>query len=422
MGEESLTGDGLVPGRFGLLVERLSRIVAVLALLVPGAVAAAQEPYRISEGDLLQITTVGDERLTGRFRVGADGAIGFPLVGAIAAVGATTTELASVLETRLAERVPLGGAPTVEVVDYAPVFVTGDVEKPGPQSYRPGMIALELLALGGGPKRPIDSVGGRLQRILALEQDLGDTRLQRFAALLQRARVTAETAGQEFDAKSIDDDAPIADPARRRIVAGEVSLFQVRRSVLKAEQGALASQRAGYDQEIQSLTESIRLHDEEVTLLQKEVASQENLVSRGLATSSRLLELRRQLSATRRDVLDARSYLARARQRQLEVDQRALELRNTRDRENALALKDADLAIARADQKIATILAALTDARDPVGPAAEAGLKLSILRRIDGRRERIPADDLSRLAPHDILVVMRAESNDATVMLRSTFP
>ena len=60
----------------------------------------------------------------------------------------------------------LAAAPdaTIEVVEYRPFYLLGQVEEPGPYQYQPGMTVLRAISIGGGIARNRDTAMMRLQR------------------------------------------------------------------------------------------------------------------------------------------------------------------------------------------------------------------------------------------------------------------
>ncbi|WP_160147314.1 polysaccharide biosynthesis/export family protein [Methylopila sp. Yamaguchi] len=393
-------------------------VLAAIALFQPTGAGAADRPvgYRLGAGDLLQITVVGEADLTGKFRVGPDGAISYPLVGSLAAADRTVADLAQDLAARLAERAPTRSPPLVEVAEYAPVFAAGDFERPGQYAFRPGMVALELVAVAGGLRRPRLATDSLMLQVIAAEQEVADQRLARVAARVHRARIAAEIARGPFapDAATLGDPfVPAADLTA--IIDNEKALFEVRKTVLAGQQAALRSQGANFDQEIAALRRSIALHEDEIGLLQQEVNTAQGLVEKGLAPLPRLLASKRQLSATRRDALDLDSYLARARQNKLQIEQKIQELSDQQAKDNAGALLDLDLNLARIERKLRAATAALTEtgSRLAVGPAQIPEPSFRIARVVGEAHVDLPADEFTRLEPRDILRVDRPEPTPA---------
>lgn len=383
-----------------------ARLALPLALALAVGAAQAAEPYRIGPGDTLAITVLDQEALSGAFRVDADGTIGHPLLGDVPVAGKPRAEIAAALSAALAEHVPGGAALSVDIADYAPVVVTGAVREPGAYPYRPGLIALELVALAGGERAAPDEVttGG----LVALERELSALRLERYGLLARRARLAAETADAPFDAAAILPEPTLAADARRTIAEAEQALFDTRASVAEGRRAALRAQRASYDVEIETLERSIALHDEEIGLLEAEVAKQTDLVARGLAVAGSLLSLRRELSAVRRDALDMRLSLARANQRQIELDRALAEIAQGRAAENAAMARETQLAILGAERAIASVSRAIAEAgATPLG-VEDARLAFAAIRLVSGGRDTVPLDPLDPVLPGDILVVERA--------------
>lgn len=383
-----------------------------MLLLAALGAAHAAEPYRVNAGDLLQVTVYGEERLSGRFRVDPEGAINYPLLGSVVVGNLTTNEISRRL------RAPASGPPTVEVVEYAQVFVVGDVEKPGPYQFRPGMIVLELVALGGGVRRPTEAES-RLLSVITAEQELAELRIARFAQTLQRLRVSAEIKGEAFQPSSAPNEELITAAERQRIIANETTLFNVRASTLAGQQAAIKAQRASYDVEIASLTESIGLHDEEVKLLLQEVSTQEELFKKGLSVQTRLLTLKRELSATKRNALDFRLALARARQRQLELDQKLSDTRDARLQENATALRDIDLELARTTERLASATTRLSEIRAKKDDTTPRALRYTVTRFDNGRYVTSTVNEIAALQPRDILRIERVTGDSRDVVAKS---
>lgn len=107
--------------------------------------------YRLGPGDVLRIITFGDQQLTGEFRVSDSGNIAVPLLGNVKAAGLSTPELEESVSSLLKEK-NLFRDPSVavEVVTYRPIFVLGEVAKPGQFPYQPGMTVLSAVAVAGG--------------------------------------------------------------------------------------------------------------------------------------------------------------------------------------------------------------------------------------------------------------------------------
>ncbi len=118
-----------------------------LTLLPP--VAGAE--YRLGPGDMVRIITYGEDPLTGEFRVNDQGEIALPLAGPIKAAGRTPRELQETVAGLLKKGDMLRNpSVSVEVTTYRPIFVLGEVNKPGQYPYQPGMTVVSAAAVAGG--------------------------------------------------------------------------------------------------------------------------------------------------------------------------------------------------------------------------------------------------------------------------------
>lgn len=128
----------------------------VLGACTPGAdltplPPVTQQTYRLGPGDQVRMLTYGEDALSEIFRVNAQGNISVPLLGDVKAGGLTTDQLAHEVSQILAQRDLMKGAViAIEVVAYRPIYVLGEVNKPGPYPYEPGMTVQQAAALAGG--------------------------------------------------------------------------------------------------------------------------------------------------------------------------------------------------------------------------------------------------------------------------------
>lgn len=119
---------------------------------VPSDVARKLEEYRLGPGDRLQIKVFGQDEISGEFEVSAAGELSFPLIGQITAENLTPGEFNRILTEALKEFF-VNPQVTVEVTNYRPFFILGQVGNPGSYKYQPGLNARMAIAVGGGYTR-----------------------------------------------------------------------------------------------------------------------------------------------------------------------------------------------------------------------------------------------------------------------------
>lgn len=107
------------------------------------------QDYRLGPGDRLRISVYGEEELTGEFVVGTTGVVSYPLIGDHPAGGKTVAEFTESLRTAL-QRYVLRPSMSVEVLNYRPFFILGEVQNPGTYPYAGGLNVMNAVATAGG--------------------------------------------------------------------------------------------------------------------------------------------------------------------------------------------------------------------------------------------------------------------------------
>ena len=136
----------------------LARKLAVVGLwaCLLSSGAQAQEPgYALQPGDTLEVSVLQDPTLNRTVVVAPDGKISFPLAGHIRAEGMTAAALEKTLASKLKKNYQTEPQVTVMVVSVSRnlenrVYLTGEVNKPGPYEISPGTSVMQAIALAGG--------------------------------------------------------------------------------------------------------------------------------------------------------------------------------------------------------------------------------------------------------------------------------
>ena len=119
--------------------------------IVPAMTTASEsQPYRLDSGDRLRIVVFGQENLSRSYSVDGGGFISMPLIGATRARGSTTFELERRIAGKLRTKYVKDPKVTVEIQDYRPFFILGEVRRPGQFPYVNGMTVRTAVAIAGG--------------------------------------------------------------------------------------------------------------------------------------------------------------------------------------------------------------------------------------------------------------------------------
>ena len=106
--------------------------------------------YELGAGDKVKVTVFGHDDLSGQFLVGDNGALALPLIGKVVARGLTVSQLEARIVKALKPDYLKNPRVSVEVLNYRPFYIIGEVKKPGSYAYVSGMTVVNAIALAGG--------------------------------------------------------------------------------------------------------------------------------------------------------------------------------------------------------------------------------------------------------------------------------
>ena len=108
------------------------------------------DAYRLGSGDELRVTVFNQEDLSGTFVISGDGTISMPLIGQVQAGGKALAELEEAIEDELKPDYLRNPSVSIEVLNYRPFYILGEVNQPGSYPYVAGMRVANAVALAGG--------------------------------------------------------------------------------------------------------------------------------------------------------------------------------------------------------------------------------------------------------------------------------
>lgn len=126
----------------------LASVVIVLSMVRPGA--ADDAAYRLGSGDKIRVTVYNEPDLSGDFEVSGQGDVALPLIGQVHVANHTITEVETVVTEKYGKDYLVNPRVNVEVLNYRPFFILGEVKTPGSYPYVNGMTVLNAVALAGG--------------------------------------------------------------------------------------------------------------------------------------------------------------------------------------------------------------------------------------------------------------------------------
>jgi polysaccharide biosynthesis/export protein VpsN len=110
----------------------------------------ALQDYILGVGDKIHITVFDEPNLSGDFDISSTGLISLPLIGETKATGLTLPRLKTEIMAKLSDGFMKNPKVNIEVLNYRPFFILGEVAKPGSYSFVNGMSVVNAVALAGG--------------------------------------------------------------------------------------------------------------------------------------------------------------------------------------------------------------------------------------------------------------------------------
>ncbi|MGB7242322.1 MAG: polysaccharide biosynthesis/export family protein, partial [Sulfitobacter sp.] len=135
--QASIHGSMMYSSTFPFYLSRARRMAVFLiaGLLFSGSTALA-EKYQLATGDKISITLLQNQDVNDTYLVGIDGMVSIPGIGVVQASGLDVRAFESRLHKKAAQTI-VDPSLSVQVVEYRPFFILGDVEKAGKYPFTP---------------------------------------------------------------------------------------------------------------------------------------------------------------------------------------------------------------------------------------------------------------------------------------------
>jgi polysaccharide biosynthesis/export protein len=389
------------------------------------AIPAAAE-YKVDVGDVIEIQIARVPELQRRVPVRPDGSISFPMLGTLSVAGLSPSEVEAKIQAAMAtkvfrQRTPDGreNAVAIEpdevnavVVQYRPIYVNGDVSKPGEQAFRPLMTVRQAIALSGG----YDILRLRMENPVLLSADLrGEYESLSTEFAKERARVSrlnVELGGKDTLDQKLLADLPVAPSRKTEIVGVEVEQLRTELADYEREKAFLQHSIKQGDQQIKVLSEQNTTEEQGVQADVDELQKISELFGKGALPSPRVTDARRAvlLSSTRK--LQTAAQLMQVKKQQDDI---ARQLERLDDQRRIKLLQDLQDARARLGQLRAKLQSTgekllYTAARSQLVRGNEPKQEVTVIRKGKSGHDRLIVDQDAELQPGDVVeVVLRLD-------------
>jgi polysaccharide biosynthesis/export protein len=131
--------------------------------------ASLHEPYTLATGDRLRVLVFGQDSLSNSYTVDSQGHVSMPLIGTVSALGQTTKGLEGQIAGKLRGGFLRDPKVSVEVEQYRPFFILGEVTTSGQYPFVNGMTVQTAVAIAGGFQPRADRHVAQVSRMISGE-------------------------------------------------------------------------------------------------------------------------------------------------------------------------------------------------------------------------------------------------------------
>ncbi|WP_105439696.1 polysaccharide biosynthesis/export family protein [Neorhizobium sp. T25_13] len=395
-------------------------LAGAITVALAGSATADEAGYRLGVMDKLRVrvaewqpadgTIRNWDAVSGDYTIGPTGSLSLPFIGDLPAAGKTAGEVAKTIGEELRGKFALRNLPSasVEIAQFRPVFLAGDVHTPGEYPFTPNLTVLKAISLAGGLLRS-DS-GQRFARdFINARGDASVYDSERARLLARRARLLAEVAGAT-DLKVPPELKDIGNA--EKLIASEASLMKSRRDRYELQLKALTDLRSLLENEVQSLSQKTETQKRQLQLVSEDREKMAKLTEQGLATSSRRITAEERAATIEGNLLDIDTSTLRAKQDINKANQDEINLRNDWEAQRAQELQNTDAELEKLGLQLGTSRELMSEAVaqsaealkfDPSGKSAT--IKYTVVRDEGQGPKEVVVGENDKLMPGDVVKV-----------------
>jgi len=395
-------------------------VAAALLLISPLSALAQDGQYRLGTADKLRIrvaewqpadgTIRNWDVINGDYSVGPSGTLSLPFIGQLNVAGKTAGEVGEAIGAELQSKFALRNLPSasVEVAQFRPVFLTGDVQTPGEYPYAPNMTVLKAVSLAGGLRR--SDAGQRFARdFINARGDAAVYDDQRGRLLARQARLIAEVSGEQEIKKTPEMEKVVNIDA---LLESESALMKSRTERYTLQLKALKDLRELLDAEVESLRKKAESQQRQLQLANEDREKVNRLNEQGLALAQRRISAEERAAEVEATLLDIDTNALRAKQDINKAVQDEINLRNDWDAQRSKELQDTQAELQKLNLQLSTSRELMSEALaqsaealrfDPSGKSAS--ISYVVVREDKGKSKEIKVDETTALEPGDVIKV-----------------
>jgi polysaccharide export outer membrane protein len=373
----------------------------------PAAQNDALGDYRLAPGDRLTIVVFDESQLSGDFYIDGGGAVLLPLAGSVKISGLTLPEAQDLIQKKFAEGVLVRPAVSVRIKQYRPIFVTGDVKRPGSYRFMFGESVKAAIATAGGEgaatEKPLSLV---VSDFVTAEERVRQLEAERVGLSVRKARLEAQRDERDNFVMPILVGLNVDNVDFQRVYSAESDTFSRLSQSYHDQLASLQKQRPRIEAEIKAVTEQIASQSERLEIVNGRLADLEPLFEKGYLRKELLLNQQIDKTQVQSQLSNLQAQVAHLRQTMGDLDVRLGDVKAGYTRqvlgelqETVQRLRGIETTIGPA-RKLRDV-----KAEEASGVNGETQYSVFIDRVQDGRMVSFEATSETTLSPGDVVEV-----------------
>jgi polysaccharide biosynthesis/export protein len=388
---------------------------------VPEVTDDALGDYHLAPGDHLAIAVFDQPQLSGDFFIDGGGELLLPVAGSVKVSGLTLAEAQESIQKKFADGVLVRPSVSVRIKEYRPIFVTGDVKRPGSYRFIFGESVKAAIATAGGEGQASEHPLGIVTDFVSAEERVRQLEADQLTLLVRKARLEAQRDERGtfvmpllvgFDGRSVDFE---------RVYSAENDIFARLEENYRNQLEALKKQGPRIEEEIKAVTEQIANQKERLDIVNGHLMDLQSLFQKGYLRKEVLLNQQIEKTLAQSQLSNLEAQVFHLRQTMGEIDVRLGDMKANYLRPVLGELQQT----AQRLREIATTIGLARKLRDIKAEAAsgvsgDAEYTYVISRLKDGRMVKVDATDETGLLPGDVVEVRRKQPDTESAGLSST--
>ena len=231
---------------------------AGVAELAPGAPDNDLGDYRLAPGDRLTIAVFDEPQLSGDFFIDGGGEILLPVAGSVRISGLTLAEAQELIQKQFADGVLLRPAVSVRIKEYRPIFVTGEVKRPGSYKFMLGESVEAAIATAGGEGQALEQpLGVAISDFITADERVRKLESEQVSMLVRKARLEAQRDERENFVMPLLVGLDVRNVDFQRVYSAESDTFLRLQQTYRGQLEALQKQQPRVEAETNAVTDQI---------------------------------------------------------------------------------------------------------------------------------------------------------------------